>query len=84
MLKNLSCEQHDYFEIICMRQSLMTVTTHKNRKYCGIAVDIKRVNNSESLQINRDNKVEYVALAEIKRLEVSGNKIIQHNFAIEL
>ncbi|WP_082305596.1 MULTISPECIES: Rho-binding antiterminator [unclassified Pseudoalteromonas] len=29
MTENISCDAHDYFEIVCMRQSKIEVTTKK-------------------------------------------------------
>ncbi|OUR75813.1 hypothetical protein A9Q75_17085 [Colwellia psychrerythraea] len=82
MANNISCDAHDYFEIVCMRRSLIKVTTKDNKKYHGIATDIKLVEKQEYLQISDDIKTQQVLLSEVKTLEALGNSIEQHNFSI--
>jgi Rho-binding antiterminator len=44
------------------------VTTKNNRKYHGIATDIKLVKKQEYLQINEGNKSHQVLLNDVKQL----------------
>jgi Rho-binding antiterminator len=80
MAKNISCDAHDYFEIVCMRRSLIKVTTKDNKNYHGIATDIKLVEKQEYLQINDGNKVDEITLSEVIKLEALGNIVEKHNF----
>jgi Rho-binding antiterminator len=82
MAKNISCEAHDYFEIVCMRRSLIKVITTENKKYHGIATDIKLVEKQEYLNIIDGNEIRQVLLSDVKKLEALGNKAAQHNFSI--
>lgn len=82
MAKNISCEAHDYFEIVCMRRSLIKVTTKDNKIYHGIATDITLVEKQEYLQISDDIKTQQLLLSDVKTLEALGNNIAQHNFVI--
>ena len=82
MANNISCEAHDYFEIVCMRRSLIEVTTKDNKKYHGIATDIKLVEKQEYLNIIDGNEIRQVLLSDVKKLEALGNSATQHNFYI--
>jgi len=82
MANNISCEAHDYFEIVCMRRSLIEVTTKDNKKYHGIATDIKLVEKREYLNIINGNEVQQVLLSDVQKLEALGNSATQHNFSI--
>jgi Rho-binding antiterminator len=82
MANNISCEAHDYFEIVCMRRSLIEVTTKENKKYHGIATDIKLVEKQEYLNIIDGNEIRQVLLSDVKKLEALGNSATQHNFSI--
>ncbi len=82
MANNISCEAHDYFEIVCMRRSLIEVTTKDNKKYHGIATDIKLVEKQEYLNIIDGNEIRQVLLSDVKKLEALGNSATQHNFSI--
>ena len=82
MANNISCDAHDYFEIICMRRSLIQVTNKDNKKYQGIAADIKRVKRQEYLQITEGITIHEVLLSDIKKLEALGNGIAEHNFSV--
>ena len=82
MANNISCEAHDYFEIVCMRLSLIEVTTKDNKKYHGIATDIKLVEKQEYLNIIDGNEIRQVLLSDVKKLEALGNSATQHNFSI--
>lgn len=84
MTSRISCDAHDYFEIVCMRRSQILVTTHNNEKYQGIAFDISVIENKEMLQIKAHNVFNYILLTDIKTLHAIGNKIESHNFSVEL
>lgn len=82
MKNKISCDAHDYFEIVCMHRSLIKVTTKDNKIYHGIATDIKLVEKQEYLQISDDIKTQQLLLSDVKTLEALGNNIAQHNFSI--
>jgi Rho-binding antiterminator len=81
MTKNISCDAHDYFEIVCMRRSQVKVTA-KDNKYCGIATDIKLVKKQEYLLIKDGINTQQILLSDVKQLEAIGNSVAQHNFSI--
>ncbi|MDX2367048.1 MAG: Rho-binding antiterminator [Colwellia sp.] len=81
MANNISCDAHDYFEIVCMRRSLIKVTTKDNKIYHGIATDIKLFEKQEYLHISDGLKTQRMLLSEVKTLEALGNQIDQHNFS---
>ena len=82
MTNNISCDAHDYFEIVCMRRSQVKVTAKDNKKYYGMATDIKLVNKQEYLLISDGIKTQQVLLSDVKQLEAIGNSVSQHNFSI--
>lgn len=82
MTKNISCDAHDYFEIVCMRRSQVKVTAKDNKKYYGLATDIKLVNKQEYLLISDGMNTQQILLSYVKQLEAIGNSIAQHNFSI--
>lgn len=82
MTKHISCDAHDYFEIVCMRRSQIKVTAKDNKKYVGIAINIKLVEKQEYLLIGNTNNIQQILLSEVKQLEAIGNKVTEHNFLI--
>jgi Rho-binding antiterminator len=82
MTKNISCDAHDYFEIVCMRRSQIKVTAKDNKKYLGTAIDIKLVERQEYLLISNANNIQQILLSEVKQLEAIGNSVAEHNFLI--
>ena len=82
MTKNISCDAHDYFEIVCMRRSQIKVTAKDNKKYYGLATDIKLVNKQEHLLISDGINTQQIRLSDVKQLEAIGNSVAQHNFSI--
>ena len=85
MTKHISCDLHDYFEIVCMRQSNVQVKLKSNQIYQGIAIDIKVQNNCELLVIELNNgQLEYITLTDISQLSACANDIDSHNFEISL
>ena len=83
MTSRISCDAHDYFEIVCMRRSQILVTTNSNEKYQGIAFDIKVMENKEVLLIKEDYLVHYVLLTNIKKLQAIDSEIEQYNFSVQ-
>ena len=83
MTSRISCDAHDYFEIVCMRRSQILVTTNDNDKYQGMAFDINIIENKEVLLIKESDIVHHVLLTNIKKLHAINNKIAQHNFSVE-
>ncbi len=82
MANNISCDAHDYFEIVCMRQSHVIVISKKHEKYTGIAAGIKLINKQEYLKIDNGINSELILLTEVKKLEARNNPIEQHNFTV--
>lgn len=82
MTKNISCDAHDYFEIVCMRRSQIKVTAKDNKKYYGMATDIKLINKQEYLLISDGMNTQQILLSDVKQLEAIGNSITQHNFSM--
>lgn len=82
MKKNISCDAHDYFEIVCMRQSHIKITSKDNKKYVGVAVGIQIIQKQEYLQIDDGINPQQLLLSDVKQLEALGNTIDQHNFII--
>ncbi len=62
MANNISCDAHDYFEIVCMRRSLIKLTSKDNKIYHGIATDIKLVEKQEYLQFSDGSKIQQLLL----------------------
>jgi len=83
MANKISCDAHDYFEIVCMRQSKIEVMTKANVTYAGIATDIIKLNGQEVLTIKAQEYLEEVPLIEVKTLTAIGNKLAGHNFSVE-
>jgi len=84
MTSRISCDTHDYFEIVCMRRSQVLVTTNDNDKYLGIAFDINIIEGIEVLLIKGTYIDHHVPLTMIKKLQGINNNIAQHNFSVEL
>ena len=83
MTENISCDAHDYFEIVCMRQSKIEVTTKTNETFLGIATDIVKLNDQEVLTIKTQTHLVKVPLIEVKKLTAIGNQVTSHNFSVE-
>ncbi|UTA47111.1 Rho-binding antiterminator [Simiduia sp. 21SJ11W-1] len=81
----ISCEQHDYFEIVCMRQSRVRVALADGTQRVGQALDINTRRGSEYLLLAIGSGQEPVAvpLNDIQRLWAEGNAAA-HNFFIDL
>ena len=83
MARLISCDAHDYFEIVCMRRSFVRITTFNKRTYQGIASNISIENNQEMLEVLMESKNQYIYLTEIKKLEAINNPVKNHDFSIE-
>ncbi len=83
MTSLISCEAHDYFEIVCMRSSNIMVTTYSNDVFTGTACNIKLIDKNEVLQVDDGNSIYHIPLTDIKKLEALSNKNSQHNFVVQ-
>jgi Rho-binding antiterminator len=82
MTSRISCDAHDYFEIVCMRRSLIKVTTNNKQVLKGIAYSIDIIERQEILKIKTHNGFEIVLLTDIKALRAIGSKVAHHDFFI--
>ncbi|WP_343817110.1 Rho-binding antiterminator [Colwellia asteriadis] len=73
--KNISCDAHNYFKIICMRRSPIKVTTKSNNIYYGIATVINVIEEQEYLAMNHNTQTQLILLSEVRQLEVLTNSI---------
>lgn len=83
MTSRISCNAHDYFEIICMRRSRVMVTTYKGDVFSGTAVNIILDNKQEILMIKNEEETQYIALTDIQKLQAIGNRNEQDNFLVQ-
>ena len=85
MSKQLDCNVHDYFEIICMRKSWVTVTTKAGENFNGEAHDIALNSAKQELLMLKNTTAEIgILLTEVARLHTHDNAIAQHNFLINI
>ncbi|KMT66990.1 hypothetical protein XM47_00515 [Catenovulum maritimum] len=73
---------HDYFEIICMRLSHVTVTLDDGKQHSGIAQNIVKLDNNEHLVLLENNKILNIPLNKTETLEANNNPIPKHNFKV--
>jgi len=67
----ISCNQHDYIEIVCMYRYLIKLTLKSGDIIQGIAVDTQRNDNrAECIKVDVEGVEQLVVLEEIKILEV--------------
>ncbi|WP_448547515.1 Rho-binding antiterminator [Thalassotalea fusca] len=83
MKKQISCDAHDYFEIVAMRKSQVLIKTQSGDSYSGIANDIVRENSVEQLELVSNEQTFYIPLIEIIQLNARNNKVAQHNFSVD-
>ncbi|WP_343221764.1 Rho-binding antiterminator [Pseudoalteromonas sp. MMG022] len=70
----LSCDEHDYIEIVCMYQYPIRLTLKTGEVVTGIALDTKRNQaRQECIQLNQGEKTSLVVLDEIQKLVVTIN-----------
>ena len=68
----ISCNQHDYIEIVCMYRYPIKLTLKSGDIIQGIAQDTQRNDRrDECIKINIDGVERLVILEEIKTLEVT-------------
>lgn len=85
MTKRISCDLHDYFEIVCMRQSNILITIKGNVTYQGKAVDLKTLQGTELIEVQlADGEIKRINIAEVITLSACGNIPASHNFDIKL
>ena len=83
MTKLISCDIHDHFEIVCMRKSLITVTTKSGETISGQASNICiNADKQEQLLVTQNDTITTVDLTDIAKLEAHGNLVPQHNFVV--
>ncbi|GLQ31283.1 Rho-binding antiterminator [Litoribrevibacter albus] len=80
MTKQISCESHDYFEIVCMRHSKIQLTLKDHRSVLGVARDIIRKASSELIVVDSSEGVVEVDLIDVVVLKALNNPIEAHNF----
>lgn len=67
----ISCNQHDYIEIICMYHYPIQLTLKSGEVIQGIAVDtVQNENRDECIKVNIDGIQQLVVLDEINLLEI--------------
>ena len=85
MTQRINCDLHDYFEIVCMRQSNIRITIKGNVTYQGKAIDLKTHQGVELIDVQLvDGEVKRINIAEVITLSAYGNSPSSHNFNIEL
>ncbi|RZQ51777.1 hypothetical protein C1E23_17465 [Pseudoalteromonas phenolica] len=84
MSKQLDCNVHDYFEIICMRKSWVTVTTKAGENFIGEAHDIALNSAKQELLMLKNTRDIGILLTEVARLHAHDNAIAQHNFLVNI
>lgn len=68
----ISCNQHDYIEIVCMYQYRITLTLKSGDIIQGIARDTQRNDErDECIKIDIEGVEQLVVLDEIKILEIA-------------
>lgn len=83
MKNRITCNDHDYFEMVCMRHSQVRITT-ADSYFSGIAKDIKISKGEEFLVLDWHNSSQTINLTDITLLEAYGNANDSHNFALKL
>lgn len=82
-MANISCDLHDYFEIVCMRQSQVRIDTQGDF-FKGVAMDIVVKDNGENLLLKTEEGQRLIALTDIDKLESMDNAIDAHNFVVKI
>ncbi len=68
----ISCDQHDYIEIVCTYRYPLKLTLKSGEIIQGIAVDTQRnENRDECIKIETEGREQLVILDNIKKLEVT-------------
>lgn len=68
----ISCDQHDYIEIVCMYRYPLKLTMRSGTIIEGTALDTQRNDNKdECIKIEYHGNEQLIILSEIKKLEVT-------------
>lgn len=84
MSDRISCEQHDYFEIVCMRQSFIELTLAGGELEAGQALDLvfDSKQQSEMIKLKTDLGIKQIELSKVIKLTAINNHEA-HNFSIQ-
>ena len=69
----ISCEIHDYFEIACMRKSVIDLELHTKQLIGGVALDVFKRNGKEYLKLETSSSIEDIELTSIASLSLKKN-----------
>jgi len=85
-MKNpIACDLHDYFEIVCMRQSNIQLTLRNGQKIEGHALDIVTIDKVEFIKlVTLERQTIEIALTDIQILSAINNEQDEHNFTIQI
>lgn len=68
----ISCNQHDYIEIVCMYHYPLKLTMKSGAEIHGVALDtIRNKSKDECIKIESAGDEKLIILSEIKQLEVT-------------
>lgn len=68
----ISCDQHDYIELVCMYQYPVRLTTKSDHVIQGTALDTNRnEQGDECIKLQAAGSEKLVALNDLKKLEVT-------------
>lgn len=68
----ISCNQHDYIEIVCMYHYPLRLTMKSGEEIHGVALDtVRNERKVECIKIESNGNEKLVILSEIKTLEVT-------------
>lgn len=85
MAQLINCDLHDYFEIVCMRQSNIKIMLHNNITYHGKAINLRTNQGVECIEVALNcGEIKRFSLIEINTLCATGNNIQNHNFELVL
>jgi Rho-binding antiterminator len=67
----ISCNQHDYVELVCMYRYAVKVSLKSGATIQGVALDTQHnENKDECIKIQTDDTERLVILNEVKKIEV--------------
>lgn len=80
----ISCEQHDYFEIVCMRQSFVELTLDNGQLKAGYALDLMfdSKHQSEMIKLKQSTETQLIDIKQVKVLAAVNNNPA-HNFKVD-
>ncbi len=79
----IACDLHDYFELVCMRASKVTLKLRDGRTLSGRAHTITQQAGEEYLVLRTVQGEQHLALTAVKQLTAAGNAQPQHNFTVD-